>query len=138
MRKIFLAVTLLAASALAGAAAAQEAQIIGAQAATSGSAGALRRMIDSTSAGKPDYAAMTPKAQAATRGQLGQFRSAFDGLGELQALRRVEAGGSGADVYDVIFVNGMAKLSVALAPDGKVDAWGMSDVMNGRGPGEHH
>jgi hypothetical protein len=114
------------------------AQIVGAQSATSGSVGALRRMIDSTAAGKPDYAAMTPKAQAATRTQLTQLKSSFGDLGSLQALRRVETGGAGGDVYEVIFVNGMAKLSVAMAPDGKVDGWGMSDVMNGRGPGEHH
>lgn len=102
-----------------------------------GSAAALRRLIDSVSAGRPDYGAMTPKAQAATKAQLASLRAALRTLEGFQAMTFVQADPRRGDVYAVTFVNGMASLGVALAPDGKVDAWDIDGVAT-RPAGEHH
>lgn len=103
-----------------------------------GSEAALRRLITSVAAGKPDYAAMTPKGQAATRAQLDRLHGLLLGLGALQAMSFAGVDAQGADVYAVTFVNGLARLAIALAPDAKVESWGMPEVMTGRGPSEHH
>jgi hypothetical protein len=128
---------LLAAMVLAGCA--LGASAMAAQAAPKpGSQAALRHLIDGVLAGRPDYAAMSPKAQAVTKAQLGSLRAALRTLEGFQAMAFVKTDGVRGDVYAVTFVNGMASMAVTLAPDGKVDAWDIDGVATRPAGDEHH
>jgi hypothetical protein len=103
-----------------------------------GSEAALRHLIDSVAAGRPDYASMTPKAQATTKAQLGRLRAALRTLGAFQAMSFAETDRLRGDVYTVTFVNGMATLAIALAPDAKVDGWDIDGVATRPASTDHH
>jgi hypothetical protein len=103
-----------------------------------GSQAALRHLIDTVSAGRPDYAAMSPKAEATTKAQLAALRAAFRSLEGFQAMAFVKADGGRGDLYAVTFVNGMANMTVALTPDGKVDAWDIDGVATRPAGDDHH
>ncbi len=86
-----------------------------------GSEAALRKMIEDTRAGKPDYERMSSGLAAATRQQLPQLQSSLTQLGAMQSVTFKGVGPAGPDIYEVKFANGSLEYRIWLAPDGKID-----------------
>jgi CubicO group peptidase (beta-lactamase class C family) len=87
-----------------------------------GSDAALRKLIEDTRAGKPDYDRMSPGLAAATRQQLPQLQATITQLGALQSLSFKGVGPGGADIYAAKFENGSLEYRIWLGPDGKVES----------------
>jgi beta-lactamase regulating signal transducer with metallopeptidase domain len=85
-----------------------------------GSEAALRRMIEALQAAQPNYDAMTPELATATRQQLPALQRGLERLGQLQSISFRGVGGSGWDVYEARFTNGLSIWRITLAPDGKI------------------
>jgi len=87
-----------------------------------GSEAALRKMIEDTRLGKPDYDQMSAGLAAATRQQLSQLQASILQLGALQSLTFKGVGPGGADIYTAKFENGALEYRIWLGPDGKVES----------------
>jgi hypothetical protein len=87
-----------------------------------GSEAALRKMIEDTRLGKPDYLQMSPGLAAATRQQLPQLQASLAQAGALQSLTFKGVGPGGADIYSAKFENGSMEYRIWLGPDGKVES----------------
>ena len=87
-----------------------------------GSEAAVRRLIEETRLGKPNYDLMSPGMAAATRQQLPQLQSSIVQLGALQSLSFTGVGPAGADIYSAKFENGSLEYRIWLAPDGKIES----------------
>jgi hypothetical protein len=92
------------------------------QTAASGSAAALRRMVEELQQGKPNYDLMSPGLADATRQQLPQIQPVIAQLGALRSVTFKSVGPGGADVYSVQFEKGALEYRIWLSPDGKVDS----------------
>ena len=89
-----------------------------------GSEQALRRLIQETARGKPDYGQMSPELATATRQQLPQMQKGFAELGTLVLLKFTGVDPWGWDIYKAQFEHGSEEWGIDLAPDGKIDgAW---------------
>lgn len=93
-----------------------------AQAASPGSAEAVRSLEAGLAAGAPPYAQMSPALAEATRAQLPKLQAYLASLGAMQEVRFLGVDGQGADVYDVRHAKGFARWAVALGPGGKITA----------------
>jgi CubicO group peptidase (beta-lactamase class C family) len=89
---------------------------------TPGSEAALRKMIEDTRLGKPDYDQMSPGLAAATRQQLPQLQASLAQAGALQSLTFKGVGPGGADIYSAKFENGSLEYRIWLGPDGKIES----------------
>ncbi|MEO6340390.1 MAG: S41 family peptidase [Caulobacteraceae bacterium] len=94
-----------------------------------GSEAALRRVLEQVAAGQPDYPSMSPNAQATTKARLDRLRETLVGLGAIRSLSFMEADAFGGDDFAATFAFGTARLAIALTPDGKVDGWGIFEVV---------
>ena len=103
-------------------AAAKAAQRFKDQKPASGSEAALRKMIEDSRVGKPDYDSMSPGLANATRQQLPQIQSTLTELGAIQSVTFKGVGPAGPDIYEVKFEKGLLEYRIWLAADGKVDS----------------
>jgi len=87
-----------------------------------GSEAAVRRLIEETRLGKPNYDLMSPGMAAATRQQLPQLQSSITQLGALQSVSFKGVGPAGPDIYTAKFENGSLEYRIWLAPDGKIES----------------
>jgi beta-lactamase regulating signal transducer with metallopeptidase domain len=87
---------------------------------------ALRKLLEATANGAPDYADMTPSLAAMTRMQFPALKEAMQTWGPLQSITFKRVGAGGADQYDVAFKNHAAVWAVyPLNSDGKLAGVGM-------------
>jgi hypothetical protein len=82
----------------------------------------VRRLIEETRLGKPNYDLMSPGMAAATRQQLPQLQSSITQLGALQSVSFKGVGPAGPDIYTAKFENGSLEYRIWLAPDGKIES----------------
>jgi len=92
------------------------------QTAAPGSEAALRRMIEESRAGKPDYAQMSEGLAKATQQQLPQIQATLAAKGALQSLAFKAVGPAGPDIFEAKFENGSLEYRIWLSPDGKIEA----------------
>ena len=88
-----------------------------------GSEQALRRAIGAVTNDAGAEAFMTPGAITAMRRNAAFFRETLAPMGEVRALTFREVDAFGGDDYDVTFEHGVLRCAIALAADGKVEAW---------------
>lgn len=91
------------------------------QTATAGSEAALRRMVESQAAGKPNYAEMSPELAAETKKQMPQIKSLFDNIGPLQSIKFRGVGNQGWDVYELKFERAVLVGRIHLTPSGIIN-----------------
>jgi CubicO group peptidase (beta-lactamase class C family) len=87
-----------------------------------GGEAALRKLIEGTRSGNPDYDMMSAGLAGATRAQLPQMQANLTRLGAIQSVTFTAVGPAGPDIYRVKFENGSQEWRIWLAPDGKVDS----------------
>ena len=89
---------------------------------TAGSEAALRRMIAGLTAGKPNYAEMSPELADVTRNQLSTLQTSLSYLGAVQSIEFRRVGNSGMDVYEVKHEHGVSQWGIALSSTGIITA----------------
>jgi CubicO group peptidase (beta-lactamase class C family) len=96
-----------------------------------GSEAALRRLIEETRSGQPNYDLMSPGFAAATRQQLPQLQGAIKQAGAVRSVSFKGVGPGGADIYEVKFDNGAFEYRISMASDveGKIDGAGVRPVQ---------
>jgi bla regulator protein blaR1 len=87
---------------------------------TPGSEAALRRMIASIAAGRPNYEEMSPELAQATKQQLPQLQLGVAGLGAVRSVQFKGVGNMGWDIYEVRQERGSMQWRIALASDGTI------------------
>jgi hypothetical protein len=87
-----------------------------------GGAAALKRLLEQTAQGKPDYASMSEGLAKAVREQLPKTQADLAALGEIKSVTFQNIGSAGLDVYEVVCANGKLTSGIFLTPDGKVAA----------------
>jgi CubicO group peptidase (beta-lactamase class C family) len=101
---------------------AELAERVKAQAPDARAEGALKELIGSLRAGRPDYDRLGERQREVTRDQLPDLQGDFRSLGDLQALTFKGVGPGGGDIYEAKFANGNRTFRVALDPQGRIDA----------------
>jgi CubicO group peptidase (beta-lactamase class C family) len=91
------------------------------QTAAPGSEAALRRLIEESRSGQPNYDLMSPGLAAATRQQLPQIQANIVRLGAVKTITFKGVGPAGADIYEVKFENGALEYRISVAADGKIE-----------------
>jgi hypothetical protein len=91
------------------------------QVAAPGTEEAVRRLDASIAAGEPAYELMSPALASATREQLPKLEAFLTGLGPVQEVRFLGVNPQGADIYNIRHANGIARWSIVLGPDGRVE-----------------
>jgi len=110
-------------------AAAARAKRIKDQTATAGSEAAVRKLIEDTRRGQPNYDSMVPGLAAATRQQLTQIQANLTQLGALQSVTFKGVGPAGADIYELKFQNGSLEYRILLGADGKLEGANMRPIQ---------
>jgi hypothetical protein len=87
-----------------------------------GSEAALRRLIEESRIGKPDYSQMSESLAQAMRQQLPRGQAILAEKGALQSLTFKGVGPAGPDIYEAKFQNGSLEYRIWLSPDGKIEA----------------
>jgi bla regulator protein blaR1 len=90
------------------------------QAANPASAAALRRMIDSISAGSPHLTGMNPQLAAAIAKDLPKLQAKLATLGPVQSIQAQGVSDAGMDVYEVHHAHGSSQWSLALDSRGTI------------------
>ena len=85
-----------------------------------GGAEALKRLLEQTALGKPDYASMSEGLAKAMREQLPKIQADLAALGEIKSVTFQNIGPGGLDVYEVVGANGKLMSGIFLSPDGKI------------------
>jgi hypothetical protein len=88
---------------------------------TPGAEAALRRLIEGTASGQPDYGQLTRGFAEVVRSQLTKIQPLLASLGPIQSVTFRSPGDMGGDRFEVKFAKGAELWSLVLAPDGKVD-----------------
>jgi DNA-binding transcriptional MerR regulator len=88
--------------------------------AQSGGEAALRRIIDQTVAGAPDYESMSPPLAALARQQHDIAQAEMQRAGTFKSLTFKGVGRSGFDLYNVAFENLNMEWGISLNSDGKI------------------
>jgi CubicO group peptidase (beta-lactamase class C family) len=101
------------------------------QTAAPGSEAALRRLIEETRVGQPNYELMSPGFAAATRQQLPQIQGIIKQAGAVQSVAFKGVGPAGADIYQVKFDNGAFEYRISMSPDaqGKIEGAAVRPVQ---------
>ncbi|OAI44341.1 hypothetical protein AYO42_00920 [Rhizomicrobium sp. SCGC AG-212-E05] len=85
-----------------------------------GGAQALKRLLEQTALGKPDYASMSEGLAKAVREQLPKTQADLAALGEIKSVTFQNIGSAGLDVYEVVCANGKLMSGIFLSGDGKI------------------
>ena len=99
------------------------------QTAMPGSEAALRRIVEEVRNGTPNYALLGADLATTTRQQLPQIQANFVRLGAVQSVSFKGVGPAGADIYQTQFANGALEMRIRLAPDGKVETFGIRPLQ---------
>jgi hypothetical protein len=99
------------------------------QTAAPGSEAALRRLIEESRSGQPNYDLMSPGLATATRQQLPQIQANIIRLGAVKTISFKGVGPAGADIYEVKFENGSLEFRIFVAADGKIEGANMRPVQ---------
>jgi CubicO group peptidase (beta-lactamase class C family) len=99
------------------------------QTAAPGSEAALRRLIEESRSGQPNYDLMSPGLATATRQQLPQIQANIIRLGAVKTISFKGVGPAGADIYEVKFENGSLEYRIFVAADGKIEGANMRPVQ---------
>jgi hypothetical protein len=125
-----------------GAAAVAEAQVVQrlyqervtvGQSATPGTEEALRKLIAGLASGTPDYDAMNPGMQRATRQQIANLRRDTAALGEIVEIDFTGVGPQREDLFQVSGATGAMTARIRLDDEGKID---MAFLRRAPAPGE--
>jgi hypothetical protein len=84
----------------------------------------LKRIIEETRAGKPDYSKMMLYLAQAMRSQLPMAQQKFQGLGAVKEVKFIGVAPMGAEQFDVSFDNGASQAQIFCLPNGYVSAVG--------------
>ncbi len=87
---------------------------------TPGTEAVLRSLVAGLASGSPDYSKLSPQFAEVVRGDLPRTHPMFSSMGELKTVTFRGRGPRGDDVYDLVFVKGGVRMSVALDADGKM------------------
>jgi hypothetical protein len=90
-----------------------------AQAEASKSEAILRKTIEDLQEGKPDFSAMEPELQTATKEQEQHLTDTYRRLGALRSLKYIGTQG-GNDIYRAVYQNSAVTYTIRLAPSGKI------------------
>lgn len=93
-----------------------------AQTAAPGTDVAVKRIIEESQSGKPNYDLMRPGLAETTRQQLRQLQATLAPLGPLQSVTFKGVGPGGADIYTAKFEKGILEYRIWLTADGKVES----------------
>ena len=85
-----------------------------------GTEAALRRMIETTARGQPDYDQYGPGLAEAVRSQLPAVQERLAALGPIQSVTFRGPSTIGGDSFEVKFANGALLWSISLTPEGKI------------------
>jgi hypothetical protein len=85
----------------------------------------LLRLIGEVAAGTPNYEQITPALAELMRSQQDAMKSLLTKLGPVQSVSFKSVRPSGADVYDVTFVNGAVQCQLGFQADGKIVGFGI-------------
>jgi bla regulator protein blaR1 len=91
------------------------------QTATPGSEAMLRKLIDGTMSGSPNYSEMSPELQDATREQLPRIEEGLNQAGAIESVRFVGVGNQGWDIYQVTHESGSSTWRIHLSSAGIID-----------------
>ena len=80
----------------------------------------LKRVIEESRTGKPDYSKMTLATGQATRTQLPMLQQRFQELGALKEVKFTAVGPAGAEQFDVTFEKGSTQWRIQCLPNGYV------------------
>jgi beta-lactamase regulating signal transducer with metallopeptidase domain len=83
-----------------------------------GSEAAVRRMVESIAAGKPNYEEMSPVLAEAVRNQLPRHQETLARLGPVISIEFRGVGNQGWDIYDLRHEHGSSQLRIALNSEG--------------------
>jgi len=96
---------------------------------TPGSEAALRGLIEGLYSGRPNYEAMGPKLQEATRKQLTTLHARALSLGGIKSVKFRGIGNQGWDLYDVTHEHGNSEWRIRLSESGLIVG-----ALTGNGP----
>ena len=88
---------------------------------TAGTEAALRKMIQSTASGSPNYDEMTPELANVVRAQYSVMEPMMKSMGAVQSVTFLHVGEGGWDVYRVKFANGVLNWRISLNAAGKIN-----------------
>lgn len=91
------------------------------QLANPASEAALRRLIDGTMSGNPNYPEMSSMLQDATREQLPRLREGLNRAGPVESVKFVGVGNQGWDIYQVTHESGASIWRIHLTDSGIID-----------------
>jgi DNA-binding transcriptional MerR regulator len=91
-----------------------------------GSQEALRQMLDSGRAGKPNYDQMSPEFAQVARGQLQYWQIIGQYFGAIVSIEFLRVSNQGWDIYQVQHENDVHRYRIAMGDDGKV--YGFSEA----------
>jgi len=91
------------------------------QTANPASEDALRRLIDGSMSGNPNYSEMSPDLQGATREQLPRIEENLKQVGPVESVRFVGVGNAGWDLYQVTHESGSSSWRIHLNSEGIID-----------------
>jgi CubicO group peptidase (beta-lactamase class C family) len=86
-----------------------------------GSEAAVRELLTSLAAGKPNYERMTPKLADLTRQQLAGLQGFIGSFGPLEKLTFKSVGPEGADIYDAKFEKKLLRIALRVDGEGRID-----------------
>jgi D-alanyl-D-alanine-carboxypeptidase/D-alanyl-D-alanine-endopeptidase len=89
-----------------------------------GSEAALRRNIEESRLGQPNYELMSPALADLMRQQLPQIKALLAQFGAVESVTFKSVGPGGLDVFEVKFEHGSSEWRIMLGADGKVAALG--------------
>jgi len=87
-------------------------------------AATLKRIIEETRAGKPDYSKMSLPLAQTTRAQAPMIQQRFQTLGAVKEVKFTGVGPQGAERFDVAFENGTTQWNIFCLPNGYVSGVG--------------
>ena len=101
------------------------------QTAAPGSEAALRRLIEETRTGQPNYDLMSAGFANATRQQLPQLQGIIKQAGAVRSVTFKGVGPAGGDIYEVRFDNGAYEYRISMASDveGKIEGAGVRPIQ---------
>lgn len=90
--------------------------------ATPGGEAAVRKLIEDTKRGEPDYTKMSTVVAATTRQQLASMQRSMSALGDIRSITLVRATPQGRDIYRVDGTSGSFEFDIILTPEGVLES----------------
>jgi hypothetical protein len=81
----------------------------------------LRGLVAGLASGSPDYDKLSPGFAEVVRRDLPRTQPLFASMGELKSVTFRERGAMGDDTYDLVFANGVVRMSAVLDAEGRMN-----------------